>query len=146
MANKLNTNIDIGTQLKEEWLRKQAFGGSGASVGTADTHKIIKTKKRESNWRYYAGQFGKVIVVLVLLFLSGLLFPNWADIFMSVAGIVVLISPILIFARRMPPEEEREYFSKNEDSLFEDHSVNINGSPMNGSVDMDGNPFGFTDD
>ncbi len=101
MANKLNTNIDIGTQLKEEWLRKQALGDSGASVGT-DKHKnhSNNTQKYTSKMLIAAKVAGLLAIMVGGMWYIIVAVPN-ANVIEQILYVIAFFTFIIVFPLKL---------------------------------------------
>ncbi len=120
------------------------------------TAREEQVKKREIHLPRVIKQLVKLILVM----------PDWFPwayilrvIFNSTAVILFLISPLIIFGKRIEPKEEEE-FLKNHPCNTEDYKesmdttssymnepiVNVDGTPMVGIVDINGHLYSVSDD
>ncbi len=111
-------------------------------------------KGQETHLSRAARQLLKTVLTIVGLIFLAQLFKVYfhsevfGGVFETTAVMTFLISPILIFAKRMSPEKEKE-FLKNHPCNTEDSSdmrpmANVDGTPMVGMVDANGNPYGVS--
>lgn len=97
--------------------------------------------------------FKTVLTIVGLIFLAQLskvYFHSevFSGVFNATAGMTFLISPFLIFAKRMPPEKEKEFLKNH--PIEDSNEVILNPATgmvmLGGGIDAGGNAWGTSND